>query len=362
MFYGSRVLVLRNLRRLTQSYLADSVSTTQAVISNVEKGKKTLTENLVKRMCLRYRVPIEFFMVEPRVLQSNLYSWKALKKASQADRSFLENLHSEAERAFDIVAEKAGYITWQAAYPGRISEAAEQFRCQLGIATDTPIRNVVRAIERQGIGVLTNFADCKFSGHYGVSRPSLNNSHPLIATLPTEDGARQRSTLLHEVGHLIFDTKRCGVRDRGTDKQIEERADRFAREVMLPPSVLASCVNEKAPLSVFLQLRAEYGISVKELITYARREKLVTDERGKSLYIQHSTRGWNKREPVTVSHEKEMLFGQCVSRACGDVDTFSKETGIGLDEANRWFQIAPGKGRAYENTRNADVITVNFRV
>ena len=76
--------------------------------------------------------------------------------------------------------------------------------------SDEPVKNVVRRLERHGIGVVTHLDDSQtaISDHLGVSRPTSLNDRPLIATVHELPGAVQRLSLGHEAGHWVFDGQR----------------------------------------------------------------------------------------------------------------------------------------------------------
>lgn len=56
------------------------------------------------------------------------------------------------------------------------------------------------------------------------------------------------------------------------------------------------------------------SVSVKFLITYCQRHRIITSERATALNKQYSSRKWHKGEPVEVVKESARLFPDVVRR------------------------------------------------
>ena len=124
--------------------------------------------------------------------------------------------------------------------------------------------------------------------------------------------------------------------------------------LLVPHDYLENQINETTPLSRYLPIKAKYGVSVRALITHAKKTNLITPARERSLYIQMSSQGWNKKEPVEVACEEPMLFAQAAKRLWPSNTTAEMSTRLGLprDLAAMWL----GSYRA--PTTNAKVVSL----
>lgn len=110
-------------------------------------------------------------------------------------------------------------------------EAAEEYRKQLGLGT-YPVGNLARLIENElGIGVA--YVQGAEPGH-GMTMS--DGKRTLIAVGCTPHPLRMRSTLAHELGHVVLESVDLYLRDQkiGARDSREIQADAFARHFLLP--------------------------------------------------------------------------------------------------------------------------------
>ena len=82
-------------------------------------------------------------------------------------------------------------------------EAAYLFRKDYQLSINQPISDLINVLENIGIVILQiDNTDEKFSDFDGLSE--IVNGIPIIALLKDVDGARQRFTIAHELGHLVL--------------------------------------------------------------------------------------------------------------------------------------------------------------
>ncbi len=252
----------------------------------------------------------------------------------------IETYFDEAARLFQQASELSGYR--EAALSGfsdpDVAVAAQNVRAAMGLGASDPVLNVVRALERLGIGVVLNLVDVTdgASQHSGVSRPSPSVDRPLVATVGDLPSAVVRMTLLHELGHLIFDRNRLTPITKRQAPE-EKRAFRFAASVLVPDAVVRRHVSESLTLQGYLPLKAKYGMSVSALIVQAAALKVISAARQRSLFIQLSSLGWRRHEPVAVTEETPILLRQASERGISpDARVISQQTGVRRDLVERW--------------------------
>ncbi|UJH70064.1 XRE family transcriptional regulator [Ornithinimicrobium sp. INDO-MA30-4] len=340
---GARLLALRHLEGLSQGDLAVRLSVSQSFISQVEKHLKPLPREVIEVACREFQLPEQFFGVSPGPSETGVATFRKSSKASVRDENYVKAMFGEAARLFRIASQSSGY---RAADLSRLSmpeeeEAAELIRESLGLDPHVPIPNVTRALERLGVGVIHQLAprDVCDLDHFGMSRPSASNDRPLVTTVGSLPPAVSRMTLLHELGHLIYDES-LSVPIPGTRSPEELRAFRFASAMLMPAAVVRSRITESLTLHGYLRVKADYGISVAALIKRASDLRVISRARARSLYIQHSSQGWRRVEPVAVAAEEPRLLSQAIRRGLGnDPEFVASRTGVKQSLVHHWTDL-----------------------
>ena len=350
---GSRLVTLRHLDGLTQTDLAENLGVTQSFLSQVEKGAKPLPMDLARQAADHFDLPAEFFQVPMDATEAGFATFRKASKASVRDENLVTASYGEAARLFRIASSGSGYRTGDlhSAREEDVEQTAANLRSMLGLDPGDPLRNATRAAERLGVGVIHGLVPVeRHSGmHDGISRPNGVNDRPLIATVGEQPPAVARMTLMHEIGHVIFDRDRAAP-IRGTRSPEERRAFTFAGAMLVPSSVIKERVTENLTLHGYLRIKADYGITVAALIVRASGLGVISPQRKRSLFIQLSSQGWRQSEPVAVAAEEPRLLRQATERGIGsDAKQVAHETGV------RYTQVARWTGLPYTSTV-ADVV------
>lgn len=217
--------------------------------------------------------------------------------------------------------------------------------------------NVTRLLERNGACVIANLVPTAYQElarrQHGVTRPFMSDDSPIIGLIDSGRGDVNRMTLAHELGHLVFDRRRDGL----SDKQRESRAFDFAGAFLLPAAAVEGWIAPTLPLSGYLAIKSQYGVSIPAAIQRGYRLGLLDEKRRRSLMIQISSRGWRYNEPGIVNSEDPILLQQALVRAFPDepVTTASRATGVPQKQIKQW---APGVVEA--DSDNAPSTTNNI--
>lgn len=341
---GSRLTTLRHLDGLTQTELADELEVSQSFLSQVEKGVKSFPMDVARAAADRYNLPVEFFSVPPDVTEAGVATFRKSSKASVRDENLTIATYGEAARLFRVASERSGYrqADLRRAVSEDVEETAANLRSMLGLGPTDPLANATRAAERLGVGVIHKLVPIeRHSGmHDGVSRPSTLTKRPLIATVGDQPPAVVRMTLMHELGHVLYDGDRA-VPIRGTRSPEEQRAFRFGGAMLIPASVVRARISETLTLHGYLRVKANYGISVAALIVRANDLGVISAQRKRSLFIQLSSQGWRRAEPVPVAAEKPILIKQATERGIAtDARAVARATGIRYEQIEQWTGLS----------------------
>ncbi|HEY8722169.1 XRE family transcriptional regulator [Pengzhenrongella sp.] len=319
---GERIANLRDLFGLSQEDLKEALGVSQGFLSRVERGDKPLSLALAQGISSQYRVPLTFFSVLPSPYDSGPVTFRRKSRSTVREERRVRELYTEASRLFRHLSVESGYtgsrLPNASEHDGDPELCAMALRRADGLGPDEPVKNLTRLLERQGVGVISGLdpAASSRADHDGVSRPSVSNKRPLVATVGHLPGEVQRLTIGHEVGHLVFDTSLPG-QIRSTRSAEEARAFRFAAAVLLPATVATGGVSDSLTLHGYLRIKADYGISVGAIVRRARDLGAISAARYRSLNIQISSQGWRVSEPVPVAAEKPLLLKQALEHVYG---------------------------------------------
>ncbi len=188
---------------------------------------------------------------------------------------------------------------------------AAAMRRHLGIELVGPVPDLVGVLENRGILFMAlEDADERFSGING-----LVDGRPYIVVNAAMSPERNRSTIAHELAHLVFDWG--GV--EGKDQ--EEHATAVSGAFLLPATEAARelGMRRRAVTRDMEIVACEYGVSMMLLAKRANMAGIVPDSAYKKFCITASKKGWRKNEPSRIDPEKSELFEQLVYRAvCED--------------------------------------------
>lgn len=336
-YRNERVADLRHLLRMTQGELAASIDINASYISKIEHDTRALTPDLASQLSLRHNIPITFFTAEDPIPNSAAPTFRKKANTSARESRFVHVLQKIGMRLFHRASLESGYVTWQPPVLDGVNDpevAAKDARSFFGIGPTEPVRNVTRLLERNGAGVIRDLAldmgadDALLLNHHGVTRPDPRDDRPLVALFDSGRGDVNRLTAAHELGHLIFDRSN----NSSNSKVREERAFRFGGAFLFPGSVAYDWITPDLPLSGYLAIKTQYGISVSAAIRRGKDLGILTPERYRSLMIQVSTRGWRHNEPGHVEHESPLLLGQAIRQVWQGTPLKSAANSTGVPE------------------------------
>lgn len=343
---GARLTELRELLGMTQAELAARTEIKQSVISDVEKGKREFRPELQVVVASSVHVPLSYFGVEPFPIDSDSVNFRKLSGSSVKSTKRALRTFREAERVAQnlyVAAEHEGAkftpVSDRPVSPGDIEQVASGVRSELGLSAVAPVKHMMRAVERAGVGVvpLSRIGDelHGLDGHSGMSRAFTDMHQAVVAYVPSKAGDRQRFTVAHELGHLVLHTRRT-VPEL---KVREAEAMRFAGALLYPQELAQNDISETLSLNGYARLKARYGISIQALIRRGKDLKLVSADRYRSLMIQLSSRGWRSEEPVEVGVERPALMWKLLSDVYGPTPyaRASHDLGARLDDLKTWI-------------------------
>lgn len=336
--YGSRVRQARMLRQVPGTSVLAALGWKGARLSRLEKLSASELD-VEELACLvgALNFPASFFTTAPpprRRLPELLF--EAPRRAPATAVEYLGQFASAVGEFVEQVDSgrvfPAPKVT--AVCPGNpLPVLAAQVRAQLGLAPDSPIRNMIDAAEAAGVVVVCH-------GHIdaGTATRRSNTAKVLLHRVGWSAwvGDRQRRPLIvlrsgaswdlvrHavavELGQLLLDD--CLPASRARD----ELAARLASELLAPSAVLEHELCREPTLRELVAVKRRWGLSLATLIAHLHSSGLISDDRREKLRTQLHTRinpdtgrTWGRTEPEQAARpiERPELLARCVSHAWG---------------------------------------------
>lgn len=187
--------------------------------------------------------------------------------------------------------------------------AAFEFRKDYKLSINQPLSDLTNILENLGILIIQiKDSHHKFSGFDGMS--GYVNNIPIIVLLEDSDGARQRFTIAHELGHLILD-----VRDAHLD--IEKLCNKFAGALLMPKVAMTAEFGESRDNISYYELitfKMEYKVSMAATVYRLKELNIISEYLYKKITIWFSKNGFKKAEPIPIVSEKSYQFQKIVHK------------------------------------------------
>ncbi len=329
---------------LSKKELAERVNVTSMAITNYENGNRKPSMDVLKLLAKELGVKVSDFLA---VRNNNLvFCHGEFRKNTTLTATKQEYVRESVEeylnRFMTVVEILGGDVLPEApqihalALSGDDEENASALRAHLGLAPDGPVDNLIGTLENKGILVMSiDINNNRFSGMNG-----LVNERPYIVINPSMTTERNRSTIIHELAHLMF----VWSKDMD-DKEVENKATAIAGAFLFPKSDVSRelGVRRNAIAKDMIFTAIEYGISMMLLVTRGKLCKVIPDRVAQDFYIQASLMGWRTNEPSRIDPEIPSLFKQLVYRAVSEND-ISMQRGaellqISYDEVVSHFRV-----------------------
>lgn len=301
-FVPEKLHVARAFRGLTQQELANKAALTQAFVSQIEKGHKAPSDDVLAALAHALGFAVAFFTEPAEDLFAETECNFRRRKTTPA---FVRERLVAQGNVFNIVVHhldrvlrlpKANVPALTARAVEEIERAADHCRMDWGVGRNLPCTNVVRAAERQGI------MTTRFAGHAAqIDAFSRPGPRPLII-LNSDKGStsRARFDVAHEVGHLVLHQNR----PEG-DEEREKEADVFASSFLLPRD--AFCrefpMSSRVDWAAVFRFKARWKVSAAAIVRRAYDLQRIDAMEYRRAYKYMSFKGWLKGEPEEPPEE-----------------------------------------------------------
>lgn len=319
--FSQNLKYYRLKNNLTKKELAEKVNVAPMTISHYESGQRKPSMEILKALASVLGVRVSDFLAVRN--QNLVFSHGDFRKASTLSKGQQEYVRESVEEYFSrfmtVVEILGGDVLPEApaCHALKLSaddeENAKAMRRHLDLSAEGPIDDLIGRLEDKGILVYELQMDgSKFSGMNGFvsGRPYIVYNHEMS----TE---RNRSTIAHELAHLLF----IWPEDM-EQSEIEAKATAISGAFLFPAEDAKRelGLRRRSISNDMTTVAMEYGISMMMLAKRAQVLGIVSDSAYRDFCIRASKMGWRNNEPSRIPEEHPRLFAQLVGRAVNEED------------------------------------------
>lgn len=304
---------LRMLRLSKGWSLAELAKQTQnnvskTTLSDYETGKTNITATNIRILARAFQVLPSVILepanytITPLAFRKNKELGK--KNQEETEAQLIRTLE-ERQTMLDQIGEseiKPEIKQWPT-YPVKeradVEQAAIALRehWQLG---QEPIHNLTDMLERHGARVVALSEVPK--GFHGLSaKIAHHHAEHLsygLAYVAGSTGERQRSTLAHELGHVVLDIS--------PDLDEEKIVQSFAAAFLMPKEQMYKMFGQhviQLNVSTLRILKRFFGTSMQAIVYRAKELGIIEASKYRSFFKYMSKQGWRKAEPYPLPEE-----------------------------------------------------------
>lgn len=337
---GNNLKRIRLLKNLSLKEAGSLLNMTATAISKYEKGEILPDSKKIIDFANAYDVKSIELLKVYNAPQMKFTSFRKKKRLTGQNLKLLEDLIQDEVAKYLEVLEMNNIDINNIKlkeYPCTILEdaetAADNFRNYIKISNKQPISDLINILENLGIIIIQiKNPDNRFNDFDGLSE--IVNNIPVIVLLDNiKDGARQRFTIAHELGHLVLNIKNTCLDE-------EKLCNRFASALLMPKEAVINEFGYSRSNINFFELIAfknEFKVSYTAIIYRLKDLNIISEYLYKKLSIFLSQR-IGKNDPKPIPPEISYQFKKIVYKLEADeiisINKACELLGLTIDEYN----------------------------
>lgn len=337
---GKNLKRIRLLKNLSLKDAGNLLNMTATAISKYEKGEILPDSKKLIDFANAYNVKSIELLKVYNVPKMKFTSFRKKKRLTGQNLELLEELiQDEVAKYLEIIemnnidTDNIKLKKYSCNNLEDAEKAANDFRNYIKISNKQPISDLINILENLGIIIIQiKNPDNRFDDFDGLSE--IVNNIPVIVLLDgIKDGARQRFTIAHELGHLVLNIN--------NDELDEERlCNRFASALLMPKEAVINEFGYSRGNINFFELTAfknEFKVSYTAIVYRLKDLNIISEYLYKKLSIFLSQR-IGKNDPNPIQPEISYQFKKIVYKLEADeiisVNKACELLGVTVDEYN----------------------------
>ena len=316
---GRNLKRIRLLKNLSLKEAGNLLNMTATAISKYEKGEILPDSKKLIDFSNAYEVKSIDLLKVYNVPEMKFDSFRKKKRLTGQNLELLEELIQDEVTKYLEVIEMNNINTsiklnqYSCNSIEDAEKAANDFRDYIKISNKQPISDLINILENLGIIIIQiKNPNNRFDDFDGLSE--MVSNIPVIVLLDgIKDGARQRFTIAHELGHLVLN-----ISDETLDK--EKLCNRFASALLMPKEAV---INEfgisRGNISFFelIAFKNEFKVSYSAIIYRLKNLSIISEYLYKKLSIFLSKK-IGKNDPKPIQPEVSYQFKRIVYKLEAD--------------------------------------------
>lgn len=333
--FGENLKRIRLLKGLSLREAAKLLGMSHVAVSKYEKGLIVPNSQMIIEFANAYHVKVIELLQTYEVPRMKFTSFRKKSRLKGQKLKLLESvIQNYVAKYLEVLSysvEDSDFAlqTYKCSSLDDAEEAAYKFRESISFSFRQPISDLISILENLGILIITvDNKEHQFDDFDGLSE--VVNGIPIIVILDDIcDGARQRFTLAHELGHLVLD-----IKDKTYDE--EKLCHRFASAFLMPKEAVVHEFGDFRDNISFFELEAfkqEYRVSYAAIVYRLKDLNIINEYLYKKLNIEIRKKiGNTDPHPIDpeVSYQFKKLVHQLEARKIISIQKASEY----LDEYN----------------------------
>ena len=337
---GKNLKRIRLLKNLSLKDAGNLLNMTATAISKYEKGEILPDSKKLIDFANAYNVKSIELLKVYNVPKMKFTSFRKKKRLTGQNLELLEELiQDEVAKYLEIIemnnidTDNIKLKKYSCNNLEDAEKAANDFRNYIKISNKQPISDLINILENLGIIIIQiKNPNNRFDDFDGLSE--FVNNIPVIVLLDgIKDGARQRFTIAHELGHLVLNIN--------NDELDEEKlCNRFASALLMPKEAIINEFGYSRGKIHFFELTAfknEFKVSYTAIVYRLKDLNIISEYLYKKLSIFLSQR-IGKNDPKPIQPEISYQFKKIVYKLEADeiisVNKACELLGVTVDEYN----------------------------
>ena len=313
---GNNMKRVRLLKNLSLKEAGNLLGMSSTAVNKYEKGILNADSNKLIQFSNAYNVsPFEFLKKEYKK-KIKLTSFRKRKRLTGQNLELLKDeINRKVNEYFEVLElnslERVN-VQLKKYSCFNLEEAeisANKFRKDNQLSLKQPIFDLMNTLENLGIVIIEiDNINNKFNDFDGASE--IIDGIPFIILLKNAtDGARQRFTIAHELGHMVLNINENQINE-------EKACDRFASSLLMPYEAIVNEFGISRNSLSFYELNAfknEYRVSYSSIIYRLKDTNIISEYLYKKwMIIINKTIGKDDKNPIPI--EKSFQYKKLVHK------------------------------------------------
>lgn len=337
---GRNLKRIRLLKNLSLKDAGNLLNMTATAISKYEKGEILPNSKKLIDFANAYNVKSIELLKVYNVPKMKFTSFRKKKRLTGQNLELLEELiQDEVAKYLEIIemnnidTDNIKLKKYSCNSIDDAEKAANDFRNYIKISNKQPISDLINILENLGIIIIQiKNTNSRFDDFDGLSE-IVNNIPAIVLLDGIKDGARQRFTIAHELGHLVLN-----INNNELDE--EKLCNRFASALLMPKEAIINEFGYSRGNINFFELTAfknEFKVSYAAIVYRLKDLNIISEYLYKKLSIFLSQR-IGKNDPNPIQPEISYQFKKIVYKLEADeiisVNKACELLGVTVDEYN----------------------------